>query len=357
MPDLDSKFYAATQTMDEARHVETFTKLLDQVGVTYPINPQLQELLNQTLRDSRWDMAYLGMQVLIEGLALAAFGTLRELCQTQLPKQVLAFVMQDEARHVAFGRLALKDAYADLTAAERADREEFVVEACYLMRDRLRQREMWEALDYDVADCMEYAENSPAWQFYRNNLFTRIVPCIRDIGLWGDTVQKAYADMGVLDYAGADIEGLMAQDEVDRRIAGHPAGRRGPGGRGARRRSRSASASEPPLSQPPLTGPLTVRASGRDGERRLARAAAALRPLSRVASRREQTSTADLSRSRVCSIPARLCAARSPTPVTRSATGLKMRLRWSVQLSVTRHPVAVVSQLVTPLGDRAGPAP
>jgi len=214
VPDLDSKFYAATQTMDEARHVETFTKLLDQVGVTYPINPQLQELLNQTLRDSRWDMAYLGMQVLIEGLALAAFGTLRELCQTQLPKQVLAFVMQDEARHVAFGRLALKDAYADLTAAERADREEFVVEACYLMRDRLRQREMWEALDYDVADCMEYAENSPAWQFYRNNLFTRIVPCIRDIGLWGDTVQKAYADMGVLDYAGVNIEGLMARDEV-----------------------------------------------------------------------------------------------------------------------------------------------
>ncbi len=214
VPDLDSKFYAATQTMDEARHVETFSRLLDQVGVTYPINPQLQELLNQTLRDSRWDMAYLGMQVLIEGLALAAFGTLRELCQTPLPKQVLAFVMQDEARHVAFGRLALRDAYADLTAAERADREEFVVEACYLMRDRLRQREMWERLEYDVADCMEYTENSPGWRFYRNNLFTRIVPCIRDIGLWGDAVQRAYADMGVLDYAGVDIDTLMGQDEA-----------------------------------------------------------------------------------------------------------------------------------------------
>ena len=214
VPELDAKFYAATQTLDEARHVETFAAVLDKIGVSYPINPQLQGLLEETLRDSRWDMAYLGMQVLIEGLALAAFGTLREMCQTPLPKQVLAYVMQDEARHVAFGRLALKDAYRDLTAAERADREEFVVEACYLMRDRLRQREVWETLDYDVDECLEYEENSLVSRAYRNLLFTRIVPCIRDIGLWGTTVQHAYADMGVLDYAAANIDGLMEQDEV-----------------------------------------------------------------------------------------------------------------------------------------------
>ena len=214
VPDLDAKFYAATQTLDEARHVETFAAVLDRIGVSYPLNPQLQGLLAQTLRDSRWDMAYLGMQVLIEGLALAAFGTLREMCQTPLPKQVLAFVMQDEARHVAFGRLALKDAYRDLTAAERADREEFVVEACYLMRDRLRQREVWETLDYDVDECLEYEENSLVSRTYRNMLFTRIVPCIRDVGLWGTTVQRAYADMGVLGYAAANIDGLMEQDEV-----------------------------------------------------------------------------------------------------------------------------------------------
>ena len=89
-------------------------------------------------------MPYLGMQVLIEGLALAAFGTLRDLTQSALPKQVVAYVMQDEARHVAFGRMALKDAYSDLTQAERDEREEFVVEACYLMRDRFRQEEVWE---------------------------------------------------------------------------------------------------------------------------------------------------------------------------------------------------------------------
>ena len=77
---------------------------------------------------------------------------------------------------------------------------------------------MWEALDYDVADCMEYAENSPAWQFYRNNLFTRIVPCIRDIGLWGDTVQKAYADMGATIKTPSELapKDALATDRVNK---------------------------------------------------------------------------------------------------------------------------------------------
>ena len=116
VPDLDSKFYAATQTMDEARHAETYARFLqEKVGLLYPINPYLKALLDDTLTDSRWDMPYLGMQVLIEGLALAAFGVLRDMTTEPLPKQILAYVMQDEARHVAFGRMALKDYYAELT--------------------------------------------------------------------------------------------------------------------------------------------------------------------------------------------------------------------------------------------------
>src|SRR3954464_12738713 len=126
VPDLDSKFYAATQTMDEARHAETYARFLqEKIGLVYPINDNLSKLLEETLRDSRWDMPYLGMQVLIEGLALAAFGMLRDMTTKPLPKQILSYVMQDEARHVAFGRLALKDAYRELTSAERDEREEF----------------------------------------------------------------------------------------------------------------------------------------------------------------------------------------------------------------------------------------
>jgi hypothetical protein len=214
VPGLDAKFYASTQTMDEARHAETYSRFLqEKVGMLYPINPHLKALLDDTLSDSRWDMPYLGMQVLIEGLALAAFGVLRDMTTVALPKQILAYVMQDEARHVAFGRMALKEFYAGITEAERREREDFVVEGCYLMRDRLRGQEVWQTLGYDVAECDKAQQDSVFMQAFRSLLFSRIVPCVKDIGLWGDRVQKAYADMGVLDMAGIDLDALMRGDE------------------------------------------------------------------------------------------------------------------------------------------------
>ncbi len=215
VPDLDAKFYAATQTMDEARHVEAFGRFLqDKVEMAYPINTHLSALLEDTLHDSRWDMPYLGMQVLIEGLALAAFGVMRDMAaQDSLAKQLLAYVMQDEARHVAFGRISLKDYYSALSDAERADREEFVVDACYLMRDRFRGEEVWATLGMDVKQCADWVDNSPLMIQFRSHLFSRIVPIVKDIGLWGDKVQKAFRDMGVHDMAGFDIDGLMKADE------------------------------------------------------------------------------------------------------------------------------------------------
>lgn len=214
VPDLDSKFYSATQTMDEARHVELFTRFLhDKVGMIYPINTKLQDLLNETLTDSRWDMPYLGMQVLIEGLALAAFGVIRDITTKPLPKQILAYVMQDEARHVAFGRLALRDYYQQLSAAELREREEFVIEGCYLMRDRIRGREIWANFGIPVAEVDEMVENSAYMRMFQSLLFSRIVPCVKDIGLWSERIQRTYDDMGVLDMSKGDLDALMNQDE------------------------------------------------------------------------------------------------------------------------------------------------
>jgi P-aminobenzoate N-oxygenase AurF len=214
VPDMDAKFYAATQVMDEARHVELFTKFVhEKIGMIYPVNPGLSQLLAESLEDSRWDLPYLGMQVLIEGLALAAFGLYRDISTNPLVKQLLAYVMQDEARHVAFGRIALKDFYAELTSKERGEREEFIVEGCYLMRDRFKGREFFEVLDLPVEECLAYVDGSPMYGLYQSLLFSRIVPCVRDVGLWGDTVQAAYAVMGVLDHAKADLEALMRSDE------------------------------------------------------------------------------------------------------------------------------------------------
>ena len=164
VPDIDSKFYAATQVMDEARHVETYSRYLDKIETAYPINDNLKSLLHDVLTDSRWDMTYLGMQVLIEGLALAAFGLIRSTAGDPLGKAVNAYVMQDEARHVMFGRLALRDYYPQLTQAERDDREEFCADACYRMRDRFLGEELWQRLGYDPDECIEFVNQSESQQ-------------------------------------------------------------------------------------------------------------------------------------------------------------------------------------------------
>ncbi|WP_405602020.1 ferritin-like domain-containing protein [Streptomyces sp. NBC_01410] len=214
VPDLDAKFYSATQTMDEARHAEIYGRFLhEKIGMLYPVNDNLQELLGDTLRDSRWDMPYLGMQVLIEGLALAAFGLLRDTTDKPLPKQILAYVMQDEARHVAFGRMALRDYYKELSDAELREREEFVIEGCYLMRDRLSGVEVLENFGIPRQEAHELSEQSEYLQLFRKLLFSRIVPCVKDIGLWGERLQQAYLDMGVFELGDANLDLLMSQDE------------------------------------------------------------------------------------------------------------------------------------------------
>ncbi len=214
VPDLDSKFYASTQVMDEARHVEAYQKLLTKFGVAYPMTEPLQILVDQALRDNRWDMTYLAMQVVIEGLALAAFGTIRDVAQNPLAKMVNAYVMEDEARHVAFGRLTLRDYYPELTEAERNEREEFLVEASWLMRDRMtRTREVFETVGLPVEECVETSNNSEIVKLYRSLLFQRIVPIVKDIGLWGDKVQDCYKQMGVYEFSELDPQELQEDDE------------------------------------------------------------------------------------------------------------------------------------------------
>jgi hypothetical protein len=211
---MDAKYYAATQVIDEARHVEAYSRLLhEKFELAYPITPPLKALLENILSDSRWDMTYLGMQILIEGLALAAFQQIRDQAKNRLAAQVTAYVMQDEARHVAFGRLALGDLYPQLSDKERDEREEFAVEACYLMRDRFLAPEIWETLGLPVKECMGYMERSALMGGFRSALFTRIVPNIKAIGLWGPRIRKAYADMEILGFADVDVEALTKDDE------------------------------------------------------------------------------------------------------------------------------------------------
>jgi hypothetical protein len=223
VPAMDAKFYAATQVIDEARHVEAYSRLLhDKFELAYPINTHLQALLDNTLIDSRWDFTYLGMQVLVEGVALAAFAGIRDNSQNALAASVNAYVMQDEARHVAFGRLALRDYYPQLTEKERDEREEFAAEGCWLLRNRFLGEEVWETLGYPVEECARHMDESEFMQEFRVSLFSRIVPTMKEIGLWGPRIRKTYEQMGVMTFADADVEALAANDqrvamEFDRR--------------------------------------------------------------------------------------------------------------------------------------------
>jgi hypothetical protein len=215
VPTIDAKFYAATQVVDEARHVEVFGRYLyEKLDLVYPLNRNLRSLLDDALTDARWDMTYLAMQVLIEGLALAAFALIRNNATDPLAQSINAYVMQDEARHVMFGRLALRDYYPELTAAERDEREEFCVDACYRMRDRFLAEEVWERLGLPAAAVVEEVKNSELQLMFRGFLFTRIVPVLRDIGLWGPRIRAAFEDMGVIGFADADLDALVSEDEA-----------------------------------------------------------------------------------------------------------------------------------------------
>ena len=128
VPWMDAKYYAATQTMDEARHVEVFARYLrEKLEWEWPINPALRQLLDMIICDSRWDMKYLGMQILVEGLAMAAFSNMYQLAVEPLVRDVVHYVMKDESRHVAFGVISLRGYYTDMDATERKEREELVL--------------------------------------------------------------------------------------------------------------------------------------------------------------------------------------------------------------------------------------
>jgi hypothetical protein len=229
VPWIDAKYYASTQVMDEARHVEVFAKYLDtKLEGFYPVNAHLKMLLDDIIRDSRWDMTYLGMQIMVEGLALAAFGFMYQLTDEPLLKKLLRYVMSDEARHVAFGVLSLKEYYAGLSAAELRERQEFAFEAAVRMRDRFLQQEVWERMGIPVKPMLNALLSLPQEEnIFQQMLFSKIVPNCKKLGLLdaGDAwLRDRFTEIGVIQFedwvdTGAEYEEL---DEVakDRALAG-----------------------------------------------------------------------------------------------------------------------------------------
>jgi hypothetical protein len=227
VPWIDAKYYGATQVMDEARHVEVFAKYLDtKLSGHYPINAHLRMLLDDIISDSRWDMTYLGMQIMVEGLALAAFGFMHQMTTEPLLKKLLRYVMSDEARHVAFGVLSLKEYYAQLSGTEIRERQEFAFEAAVRMRDRFLQQEVWERMGVDVKQAVKLVMQAPDRAVFQSLLFSKIVPNCKKLGLLdaGDGwLRERFTELGVIQFEDwADTsEEYLALDEVasDRAVA------------------------------------------------------------------------------------------------------------------------------------------
>jgi hypothetical protein len=200
-PTADAKLYAASQTFDEARHVEVFNRYLrERCGMIYPINKNLKALIDKVLSDERWDLKFIGMQLIIEGLALAAFGTQVRTTRDPLLKQVVELVMRDEGRHVAFGVNYLEDWIKALPQEEIEDRAEFAYQACVVMRDRLFGLDVMQEYGFDLEAARKHIMDSVVISLFRELLFERIMPNLKRVGLLTERVRPKYEALGALKY-------------------------------------------------------------------------------------------------------------------------------------------------------------
>ena len=205
VPWEEAKFYAANQVADEARHVEVYHRYLtEKLCLSYEVHPSLQQLLDEILRDSRWDVTYLGMQILVEGLALAAFGMMKLMMANEpLIQDITTRIMADESRHVAFGVLSLQGLYTgEMSAAELREREDFVIEATHLMRDRLLMHQVFDRLGWDREQWIPWMQQTPFMQGFRQMLFSKIVPNLGRLGLLTPRVREAYRALDLLRFEG-----------------------------------------------------------------------------------------------------------------------------------------------------------
>ena len=236
VPWIDAKYYASTQTMDEARHTEVFAKYLHtKLGEAYPMSPFLDQQIQALIEDSRWDIAYLGMQIVIESLALAAFGQMLRTTEEPLLKKLLRYVLSDEARHVAFGILTLGEYYEGLTDAELMDRQEFLAENTLRNRSRSTIPEIWERLGVDLDAALPALREGASkldksvFTTFQNGFFSKLVPNTRRIGLLDANnghLRKLWGEAGLLEFEFADDTGTdyasydaVAQDRASKAAA------------------------------------------------------------------------------------------------------------------------------------------
>ena len=218
VPWLDAKLYGSTQVVDEGRHVEVFhTYLTRKLEKLYEINDNLYVVVDALMSDGRWDLKFLGMQIMIEGLALGAFGFIRAVTAEPLLKQLLTYVITDEARHVHYGVIALQKFYAtEISEKERREREDWALEVALLLRNRFLAHEFYDehwAHHMSRTAWDKLVLESEMMAVFRRTMFKRIIPNLKRIGLLSDRVRPRYAAAGLLHFeSGRPAPELTVED-------------------------------------------------------------------------------------------------------------------------------------------------
>lgn len=216
-PTYNAKLYAASQTFDEARHVEAFNKYIQQrIGMMYPINTSLKSILDKILTDPRWDLKFIGMQIVIEGLALSAFNTTRETTPDPVLKDLVYLVVRDEARHVTFGVNYLEEYIKTLSEEEKNERAQFAYEACVISRERLVATDVFRHFGWDVEEARQRVMEGFVMSTFRNLLFQRVVPNLKRIGLMTDEIRPKFEELGILEFESLPDDGDIDWKAMER---------------------------------------------------------------------------------------------------------------------------------------------
>jgi hypothetical protein len=217
VPDTAAKYYAATQTMDEARHVEVYAKYCDKIAMVYPMSPWLKALIDTTLKADRYEKVMIGMNMIVEGLALGAFNNMYQSTTCPLLKAITFNVMRDESRHVSFGHAYLGPLIKKFGEAEREELADFAFDAINIIVQATMKEGQGLASRVD-AGFMQVLDNSgidhedffkglheaaesgilqelPPGQIH--SLKDLMLPALARVGLITPRVRKKYEEVGI----------------------------------------------------------------------------------------------------------------------------------------------------------------
>lgn len=206
IPELDAKLYTSTQVVDEGRHVEVFERYVKKLHKIYPVDPLLKTLIDEILATNLWELKLVGMQMLIEGLAIAAFNVMRKQTADPTLADLLDYVLQDEGRHVNFGYFALRRSIPMMEPAKREYLEDFCFKACDLMYARDEQtgfrsiRDVWNEMGWDGDKIWrETVHTSQTTKAFNSFLFQEnLMPRLQRLGLISARVAPRYRAIGLL---------------------------------------------------------------------------------------------------------------------------------------------------------------